>query len=74
MVALNVKTVQTHPPTEVVTQYHRYLPLVFQQSKIAAAVETQMLLEHNSVRRHVTTSLVVFVLMKMNIKIAIHKC
>ena len=41
------------------------------QLKIAASVETQMLLEHYSVRRHVMTSLVVFVLMKMNIKIAI---
>ena len=39
--------------------------------KIAASVETQMLWEHYFVRRHVMTSLVVFVLMRMNIKIAI---
>ena len=41
------------------------------QLKIAVSVETQTLWEHYSVRRHVMTSLVVFVLMKMNIKIAI---
>ena len=41
------------------------------QLKIAACVETQMLWEHYFVQGHVMTSLVVFVLMRMNIKIAI---